>query len=53
MKQERNTDTLIVTSGGDLVSRFITPEDCKFFDKFFAGWVARKCPANEIDSMYD
>lgn len=53
MKQERNNDTLIVTSGGDLVSQFITPEDCKFFDDFFSGWVARKCPANEIDSMYD
>ena len=53
MKQERNSNTLIVTSGGALLSKLITPEYCKFFNDFFAGWVARKCPANEINAMYD
>lgn len=46
--------SLIVTDGGNLLSQFITPEYCTFFhDFFFAGWVARKCPAKEIDSMYE
>ena len=53
MKQERDSNTLIVTSGGNLLSKYITPKYCKFFNDFFTGWAARKCPANEIDSMYD
>ena len=53
MKQERDSNTLIVTSGGALLSKFITPEYCKFFNDFFAGWAARGCPAHEINSMYD
>lgn len=53
MKQERNSNTLIITDGGNLLSRFITPEYCKFLTDFFSGWVLRKCPANEIDSMYE
>lgn len=53
MKQERDSDMLIVTEAGNLISNFITPEYCKFFDDFFSGWVVRKCPANEIDSMYE
>lgn len=53
MKQERDSNTLIVTSGGALLSKFITPEYCKFFNDFFAGWAARRCPAHEINSMYD
>ena len=52
MKQERKTDTLIVTSGGNLISRFITPEYCRFFEDFFTGWASRGCPAGEINSMY-
>ena len=52
MKQERGSDTLIVTEGGGLLSKFITPPYCKFFNDFFTDWVARKCPASEIDSMY-
>lgn len=53
MKQERDNNTLIVTDGGNLLSQFITPDYCTFFHDFFAGWVARKCPAKEIDSMYE
>ena len=52
MKQERECNTLIVTSGGSLISRFISPEYCTFYYDFFDGWVTRKCPANEINSMY-
>ena len=52
MKQEPECNTLIVTSAGNLISRFISPEYCTFFYDFFNGWVARKCPANEIDPIY-
>ena len=52
MKQERDTNTLIAASGGNLISRFITPPYCRFFEDFFAGWVSRGCPAAEIDSIY-
>ena len=52
MKQDRKSNTLIVAEGGALISRFITPEHCTFFYDFFKGWVARKCPASEINSMY-
>lgn len=51
MKQERKCNTLIVTSAGNLISQFISPEYCTFFHGFFDGWVARKCPANEIDPI--
>lgn len=53
MRQERDSNTLIITEGGNLLSQFITPEDCTFFEDFFEGWVARKCPAKEIDPIYD
>lgn len=53
MPQERNTETLIVTHGGNLISRYIKPQYCKFFYDFFSGWVSRSCPAAEIDEMYD
>lgn len=53
MKQEKDCNTLIVTDGGNLISRFITPEYCTFLHDFFAGWAARRCPANEIDSVYE
>ena len=52
MKQDRESDTLIVDESGALISRFITPEHCTFFYDFFKGWVARRCPASEINSMY-
>lgn len=48
MKQERDSNTLIVTEGGNLISKFITPQYCKFFNDFFIDWAARKCPASEI-----
>ena len=53
MKQERKCNTLIVTSGGGLISRLIAPEYCTFLYDFFDEWVAHKCPASEINSMYD
>lgn len=52
MKQERTCNTLIAASGGSLISRFISPEYCTFYDDFFDGWAARKCPAEEINPMY-
>lgn len=52
MKQERSCNTLVVTSGGNLISKFISPEYCTFFQDFFDGWAARKCPAWELNSMY-
>ena len=48
MKQERDSNTLIVTEGGNLISKFITSQYCKFFNDFFIDWAARKCPASEI-----
>lgn len=53
MKQERDTNTLIVTEAGAMITKYITPEYCRFFNDFFDGWVMRRCPANEIDSMYE
>lgn len=52
MKQEMDTDTLIISSGGALLTKFISPEHCPFFYDFFAEWVLRGCPANEINPMY-
>ena len=52
MKQEKDTDTLIISSGGALLTKFISPEHCPFFYGFFAEWVLRGCPANEINPMY-
>ena len=52
MKQEKDTDTLIISSGGALLTKFISPEHCPFFYDFFAEWVLRGCPANEINPMY-
>ena len=31
MKQEKDTDTLIISSGGALLTKFISPEHCPFF----------------------
>lgn len=53
MKQERDTNTLIVTHGGALLTKLISPEFCTFFPDFFDGWVLRGCPAGEISSMYE
>ena len=52
MKQEKDSDTLIISSGGALLTKFISPEHCPFFYDFFAEWVLRGCPANEINPMY-
>lgn len=53
MKQTRDTNTLIISSSGALLTQFISPEYCTFFLNFFDGWVSRGCPANEINSMYE
>ena len=53
MKQARDTNTLIISSGGALLTEFISPEYCTFFYDFFDGWVLRGCPAKEINSMYE
>lgn len=52
MKQERDTNTLIVSSGGALLTKFISPEYCTFFNDFFEEWVSHRCPADEINPMY-
>ena len=53
MKQTRDTNTLIITAGGALLTEFISPKYCTFFTDFFDGWVTRGCPANEINSIYE
>ena len=52
MKQEKDTNTLIISSGGALLTQFISPEYCTFFNDFFAEWVSRRCPADEINPIY-
>lgn len=52
LEKKQDANTLIITSGGNLVEKYITPEYCKFFYDFFAGWIKRGCPARDIDPMY-
>lgn len=50
MEQNRESNTLIITEAGNLLSEYITPEDCVYLYDFFENWVKKGCPLSDIQS---
>lgn len=50
MEQKKDSNTLIITGAGDLLSEYITPIDCTYLYDFFENWARRGCPLLDIES---
>ncbi len=51
MEQKEDSDTLIITEAGNLLSEYITPKDCIYLYDFFENWTKRGCPLSDIKSV--
>ena len=51
MEQKEESDTLIITEAGNLLSEYIAPKDCIYLYDFFENWAKRGCPLSDIKSV--
>lgn len=49
IKQEKSANQLIITTAGNYIEEYLTPEHCKILMDF-KGWINKGCPYSEINS---